>query len=1371
MRFSQPTSDGELVDIAMTAMQTDTEDRYQSVKEFQQAIRDYRSHAESIALAERGEEHLNLAVANGHSSKSSRRFDNYDRARFAFQEAISLWDGNESAKDGLRRTALAYAGYALETRNYARGIDLLDEQEPEHRDLLGKLKRAQRRQNGLYRLRNALISAVFVAVVVISCISWWLYVARNEAVAQTKRAEEAEAAATQAAEVAQTERVKAEKAAIAEKEAAEVAQTEKVKAENAAIAEKKAAEDAKAAQLTRASKKGSSAKEAEKDAEIASYGFEIGLADETLKRNAFDRVAEILRTQEENASKAPLRNWEWGSLKYATTRPVMKFEVDGKRLTQRVESAAISHDGKWIVAGTGEGHVYVWNRDRNRKPELTLLQGATTHAVAASNDGRFVASAGFDNGHVVKIWSLPDGVLQPRFPHPAEVLDVAFSADGSKLLTGCADGVARLWSRDDTGRPLHQLKGDERSVHSARFSPDEQRIVTAGEDGTVRVWLAESGKEVQRCDGHEGPVYAAQFSPDGEHIVSGGRDRRLLVWDVSPVRDPDAFRTSRTDAIEQRLRKDSLLTLSLTDAGVKQLGEHAGAIRSISFADDGGTVFSAGHDNTVRVWDFSKRFTDEALVKELRGHSGWVRSCAFFRGQDIGADGKAREWVLSGGYDGRVQLWDWKHFEIARVLREDPERRTIDRNLVSAAHSPDGEWIVTASETGIVTAWDMKDPNKPRAQRLEEGHAALSTTGVVFAFGDGQRLLTAAGDNTAAVWDMRTGKELFKLGTDWFEENGTGWRGVAAVSHDGRWIATGMDQGLAKIWNAHSGEPLAQVTPPNRPVGSELRLVSVGGIAPLDLPDITALAFSQDDQSLFVGDEYGGGYFIEPQSGLVKRRFAGHNKKVTAAIFLPDGRHLLTSSADTTAAKWNVQAGQLVEVFRLPHDGQVVAMDVTADGTQLITACVSQIDEAVVVHLWDVETGQPVKRLPLASIAKRHKLALDGDARQRPIVRSVAFHPTGQHAIVTLFAPRESKYYIGDWGWNNNPDTYREIRRELRDVSMAMYVPDGDAILAVGGRGARLWNPRSQTVTMSFGPQRIVRSASFSHDSQFIACAGADGSVRMAADGSVKTGGTVKFWQLDRATRRWLPAPKLIGSEATAAFNWAVFHPQRNDVILTAGNDGKAQLWKDEDGWKPFLTLDEHSQAVHCAIFSPDGSKVLTASADSVARVWDIQLDTGGKRLVAELRHDAPAPVLACAFSANGKWAVTGSGKEAWIWKTDWQAGSFENICRLEGHTQEVTSVAFSRNNDGPKRLLTASRDFTVKLWDTSTLAEDTIDENSFRELLTLEEHNGEVTTVEFSPNGLNVLTVAKDGQTIIWPSDPVDGKADNSVAVKREWP
>ena len=114
---------------------------------------------------------------------------------------------------------------------------------------------------------------------------------------------------------------------------------------------------------------------------------------------------------------------------------------------------------------------------------------------------------------------------------------------------------------------------------------------------------------------------------------------------------------------------------------------------------------------------------------------------------------------------------------------------------------------------------------------------------------------------------------------------------------------------------------------------------------------------------------------------------------------------------------------------------------------------IADVDEATLC-VWDVETGQLITRLPLAAIASTHKLTLDVDPDQRPIVRSVAFHPTGRHAIVTLFAPTESKYYIGDWDWNNADKPYREIRRELRDVSMATYAPDGAAILTIGGREA-----------------------------------------------------------------------------------------------------------------------------------------------------------------------------------------------------------------------------------------------------------------------------------------------------------------------------
>ena len=87
---------GELVDIAYKAMATDISDRFQSVDEFQDAIRDYYSHAESIALTDRGQEHLTNAL-EAHNGV----YEDYNKARFAFDEAIQLWPENSRARRGL----------------------------------------------------------------------------------------------------------------------------------------------------------------------------------------------------------------------------------------------------------------------------------------------------------------------------------------------------------------------------------------------------------------------------------------------------------------------------------------------------------------------------------------------------------------------------------------------------------------------------------------------------------------------------------------------------------------------------------------------------------------------------------------------------------------------------------------------------------------------------------------------------------------------------------------------------------------------------------------------------------------------------------------------------------------------------------------------------------------------------------------------------------------------------------------------------------------------------------------------------------------------------------------------------------------------
>ena len=76
---------------------------------------------------------------------------------------------------------------------------------------------------------------------------------------------------------------------------------------------------------------------------------------------------------------------------------------------------------------------------------------------------------------------------------------------------------------------IHQLLGHTRTVHSASFSPDGQKIVSGSHDNTVRVWSAVTGECEQTLEGHTSMVNSASFSPDGQKIVSGSRDETVRI--------------------------------------------------------------------------------------------------------------------------------------------------------------------------------------------------------------------------------------------------------------------------------------------------------------------------------------------------------------------------------------------------------------------------------------------------------------------------------------------------------------------------------------------------------------------------------------------------------------------------------------------------------------------------------------------------------------------------------------------------------------------------------------------------------------------------------------------------------------------------
>lgn len=153
---------------------------------------------------------------------------------------------------------------------------------------------------------------------------------------------------------------------------------------------------------------------------------------------------------------------------------------------------------------------------------------------------KFIEIGGrFLHQHRIPEW-VKSHLVMPLKGHSDRVEACAYSPDSSRIVSASADNTLKIWDAE-TGKEIATLKGHGSTVNACTYSPDGRRIISACEDGTLKVWDAQTGKEIMSLQGHnarraavlgELRINSCYYSPDGGCIVMAGLDSILNIWDA-----------------------------------------------------------------------------------------------------------------------------------------------------------------------------------------------------------------------------------------------------------------------------------------------------------------------------------------------------------------------------------------------------------------------------------------------------------------------------------------------------------------------------------------------------------------------------------------------------------------------------------------------------------------------------------------------------------------------------------------------------------------------------------------------------------------------------------------------------------------------